>query len=101
MWLELLEKGDAVIFSRPLSLFRQHDGQEGQQPDTIVLSRIEWRRLIEEYWRKRVFLTKEADYRAALRKLEEERTEIALMLPRVSPALRQEYEAARQTFTSS
>lgn len=101
MWLELLEKGDAVIFSRPLSLFRQHDGQEGQQPDTIVLSRIEWRRLIEEYWRKRVFLTKEADYRAALRKLEEERTEIALMLPRVSPALRKEYEAARQTFTSS
>ena len=42
MWLELLEKGDAVIFSRPLSLFRQHDGQEGQLPDTIVLSRIEW-----------------------------------------------------------
>lgn len=94
MWLELLEKGDAVIFSRPLSLFRQHDGQEGQLPDTIVLSRIEWRRLIEDYWRKRVFLTKEEDHRAVLRKLEEDRTQIAPLLSRVSPALRQEYEAA-------
>ena len=94
MWLELLEKGDAVFFARPLSLFRQHDSQKGQQPDAIVLSRIEWRRLIEEYWRKRVFLTKEEDYRAALRKLEEERTEITPLLPHVAPELRQEYEAA-------
>lgn len=94
MWLELLEKGDVVIFARPMSLFRRHENQEGQQPDTIVLSRIEWRHLIEEYWRKRVFLTKEEDYRAALCKLEEERTEITPLLPHVAPELRQEYEAA-------
>ena len=94
MWLELLEKGDAVIFGRPLSLFRQHGGQEGQQPHAIVLSRVEWRRLIEDYWRQRVFLTDEEDYRYALRKLEEEREEIAALLPCVSAALRQEYEAA-------
>lgn len=94
MWLELLEKGDAVIFGRPLSLFRQHGGQEGQQPHAIVLSRVEWRRLIEDYWRQRVFLTDEDDYRYALRKLEEEREEIAALLPCVSAALRQEYEAA-------
>ena len=94
MWLELLEKGDVVIFGRPMSLFRRHENQEGQQPDTIVLSRVEWRRLIEEYWRQRVFLTDKEDYRYALRKLEEEREEIAALLPCVSAALRQEYEAA-------
>ena len=56
MWLELLEHGDAAVFSRPLSLYRRHGGQEGQQPDAVVLSRIEWRRLIGEYWRRRIFL---------------------------------------------
>ena len=29
MWLELMERGDAVIFARPFSLYRRHEGQEG------------------------------------------------------------------------
>ena len=99
MWLELLEKGDAVIFRRPLSLFRRHADQEGQQPDTIVLSRIEWRRLIVEYWRQRVFLTEEADYRAALTNLQAECKQfIEPLLPQVSPALRHEYETGEAPF---
>lgn len=93
MWLELLEHGDTAVFSRPLSLYRRHGGQEGQQPDAVVLSRIEWRRLIGEYWRRRIFLTEEADYRAALEFLQEECKEsVEPLLPMVAPALRREYE---------
>ena len=93
MWLELLEKGDAVIFARPLSLFRLHDGREGAQADTLVLSRIEWRRLIEEYWRRRVFLTEETDYRTVMDLLlESDREMIEPLLAQVSPELRRTYE---------
>ena len=96
MWLELLEKGDAVIFGRPLNLFRRHDGQEGVQPDTLVLSRIEWKRLVEEYWRRRVFLTEAADYHAIMDYLQgADREMIEPILPRVSPALRRAYEAGQ------
>lgn len=93
MWLELLEKGDAVVFARPLSLFRMHGRREGAQPDTLVRSRIEWRNLIEEYWRRRVFLTKEEEHREALDSLQIFNQMGVDMLPLVSPALRQEYEA--------
>ena len=93
MWLELLEKGDAVVFARPLSLFRMHGRREGAQPDTLVRSRIEWRHLIEEYWRRRVFLTKEEEHREALDSLQKFNQMGVDMLPLVSPALRQEYEA--------
>ena len=93
MWLELLEKGDAVVFARPLSLFRVHGRREGAQPDTLVRSRIEWRNLIEEYWRRRVFLTKEEEHREALDSLQIFNQMGVDMLPLVSPALRQEYEA--------
>ena len=95
MWLELLEKGDAVIFARPLSLFRRHEGQEGGQPDTLVLSRIEWKRLVEEYWRRRVFLTEEADYRTVMDHLQgSDREMIEPLLPQVSPTLRSAYETS-------
>ena len=95
MWLELLEKGDAVIFARPLSLFRLHDGREGAQADTLVLSRIEWRRLIEEYWRRRVFLTEDADYRTVMDHLQgSDREMIEPLLPQVSPTLQRAYETS-------
>ena len=95
MWLELLEKGDAVLFARPLSLYRRHEGQEGGQPDTLVLSRIEWRRLIEEYWRRRVFLTEEADCRTVMDLLQgSDREMIEPLLPQVSPTLRRAYETS-------
>ena len=99
MWLELLEKGDAVIFARPLSLLRVHGGQEGQLPDSFVRGAIEWRRLIEEYWKRRVFLTKKKDYRSALSGLQEGcKARVDPLLPQVSPALRREYETGEAPF---
>ena len=92
MWLELMERGDAVIFARPLSLYRRHEGQEGAQADVIVRSRVEWRRLFEEYWHRRVFITQEQDYRHVLARMAEEQSVIAPLLPSVSVQLRKAYE---------
>ena len=41
MWLELLSKGDLLVFREPLSYYRRHAGQEGQQPEVVLLSRME------------------------------------------------------------
>lgn len=92
MWLELMERGDAVIFARPFSLYRRHEGQEGVQADVIVRSRVEWRRLLEEYWHRRVFITQEQDYRHVLARMAEEQSVIAPLLPSVSVQLRKAYE---------
>ena len=93
MWLELLEHGDCVIFSRPLSLYRRHDDQEGQNVDVVVRSRIEWRHLIEEYYQKHIFLQSEEDCCIAISHLEEDCKEyIDDLLPYASPAVRREYE---------
>ena len=85
MWLTLLEKGDAVVFDKPLSLVRVHSGGV----ESEVRSSIEWRRLVEKYWRKRIFLTQEDAYRAARDAVQ---TRYAL-LPDVPEELRQAYEA--------
>ncbi|MBF1696905.1 MAG: glycosyltransferase, partial [Selenomonas sp.] len=92
MWLELMERGDAVIFARPLSLYRRHEEQEGAQAEVIVRSRVEWRRLVEEYWHKRIFITQEQDYRYVLARMAEEQGVIAPLLPSVSAQLRKAYE---------
>ena len=92
MWLELMERGDAVIFARPLSLYRRHEEQEGAQAEVIVRSRVEWRRLVEEYWHKRIFITQEQDYRHVLARMAEEQGVIAPLLPSVSAQLRKAYE---------
>ena len=99
MWLELMEHGDAVIFARPLSLYRRHEGQEGAQADVIVRSRVEWRRLIEEYWHKRMFLTEHEEYQSVLARLREERSRIAPLLPQVPAALRKAYEQETPPFS--
>ena len=69
MWLELMEKGDLVIFRDPLSSYRRHEEQEGQLPEVILLSRMEWRQLIEEYYSRGIFLTDEDAYKKSLLKL--------------------------------
>ncbi|MBQ2411133.1 MAG: glycosyltransferase family 2 protein, partial [Selenomonadaceae bacterium] len=56
MWLELLEKGDMVVFRESLSYYRRHDSQEGQQPEVVLLSRMEWNRLLDEYADRKDFL---------------------------------------------
>ena len=66
MWLELLESGDCVFFQKPLSCYRRHEAQEGQQAAVILLSRLEWLRLIGEYFERRVYLKTEEEYRKPL-----------------------------------
>ena len=66
MWLELLEGGDCVFFQKPLSCYRRHEAQEGQQAAVILLSRLEWLRLIGEYFERRVYLKTEEEYRKPL-----------------------------------
>ena len=56
MWLELMEKGDVAVFKEPLSYYRRHESQEGQQPDVLLLSRIEWYKIIEDYYKRDVFI---------------------------------------------
>ena len=69
MWLELMEKGNLVIFRDPLSSYRRHEEQEGQLPEVILLSRMEWLQLIEEYYSRGIFLTDEDAYKKSLLKL--------------------------------
>lgn len=59
MWLELLEKGDLYLFREPLSFYRRHTSQEGQQPEIILLSRCEWLKLLVEYHERGVFINDE------------------------------------------
>ena len=62
MWLELLEGGDCIFFQKPLSCYRRHEEQEGQQAEVILLSRLEWLRLIKEYFERRIYVTTEEEY---------------------------------------
>lgn len=71
MWLQLLEKGDFAMFSEPLSYYRRHAEQEGQQPEVVLLARREWVRLAEEYYQRKVFLTNEADFCRSLKRVVE------------------------------
>lgn len=66
MWLELLEHGDCVFFQKPLSCYRRHEAQEGQQAEVILLSRLEWLRLIEECYARRIYLKTTDEYREPL-----------------------------------
>lgn len=60
MWLELLTKGDLLVFREPLSYYRRHAGQEGQQPEVVLLSRMEWSRLLDEYMAQEIYLDEAA-----------------------------------------
>lgn len=64
MWMELMEKGSLAIFQEPLSFYRRHAAQEGQQVDVALLSRIEWNALNEEYLQKQIYPYAEEDYLA-------------------------------------
>ena len=71
MWLQLLEKGEFAIFSEPLSYYRRHAQQEGQQPEVVLLARREWVRLAEDYYQRRVFLQTKEDFCRCLRRVVE------------------------------
>lgn len=69
MWLELMEKGDCAIFRDALSCYRRHEAQEGAQPDVVLLSRIEWYNLMEDYYKRHIFLKSDEDRNSAFSKL--------------------------------
>lgn len=71
MWLELLEKGDMVVFREPLSYYRRHAGQEGQSPEVVLLSRLEWLSLLKEYRQRGVFID-ETSFQQGLVKLKKD-----------------------------
>lgn len=71
MWLELLEKGDLFLFKEPLSYYRCHSQQEGQQPEVVLLSRVEWLKLLQEYYERNIFISRD-DYIYGLCKLKED-----------------------------
>lgn len=66
MWLELLEKGELIVFRDALSCYRKHEQQEGGQPDVVMLSRIEWVNLVDEYYVKKLFVHNVEDYKMVL-----------------------------------
>lgn len=69
MWLELLQRGDCACFQQPLSSYRRHAGQEGQQDDVILLSRLEWIRLLKECRADGYFVENNDEYKMAIGKL--------------------------------
>jgi len=101
MWLELMEKGDLCLFREPLSSYRRHDDQEGQQPDVVLESRCEWLRLMQEYWQRRVFLHTRKEYEACLRTLLQDARNLDadgyLRQQAISPTMRRRYDAALQS----
>lgn len=68
MWMQLLEHGDLLYITEPLSSFRIHNGQEQSNFSVIVNSRNEWLQLITEYFQRGVFIEKSSEYRYSLKK---------------------------------
>jgi len=97
MWLELLQKGKCLIFRDPLSYYRRHSGQEGQQAGTVLLSRIEWQRLGEEIYSKRIFGYSLPEYQQLCQGLYREyKGDFQLLKPMVSSAAWENYAEAMQ-----
>ena len=67
MWLELLEKGNLMLYKEPLSYYRRHEGQEGQSVDVVLLSRLEWLSLLTEYYRRNQFVHTRREYESSMR----------------------------------
>lgn len=91
MWLELLELGDLFIYKEARSYYRRHEGQEGQQIDVVLLSRIEWVNLIRSYYRKSKFITQNKDFIAALSHLVAEYNDNVIPVDRGTAKMREQY----------
>lgn len=98
MWLELLSQGELFVFREPLSCYRRHGAQEGQSPDVLLLSRLEWMRLIGEEEQRGSFLSRIDHASMAERLLEDYRETLPPVLRAASPERRREYEAALWAF---
>ena len=97
MWLELMEKGDVAVFKEPLSYYRRHEAQEGQQPDVLLLSRIEWYELIEDYYKRDIFIHKPWERLPIYKMFIDEAQEEAIALKRrCSPEMCKRYDRVIQ-----
>ena len=93
MWLELMEKGDLIVFKEPLSYYRRHSAQEGQRGDVLLLSRLEWFSLLTEYYERGVFLHSLADYAEHFKEfLAEEKGAFSTLKEQVPPKLWELYQ---------
>ncbi len=98
MWLELMEKGNLMLYRDELSYYRRHPAQEGQSTDVVLLSRIEWLALNAEYYQRKIFLHTRKDYEKGLRIIAWEYDEYACSVYEwqkvASPEMWHRYEAA-------
>ena len=62
-WLYLLEQGDLFWINEFLSARRVHGGQDSQQVGTWVMIYINFAEEVAEYWRRKKFLTTDAELR--------------------------------------
>ena len=65
-WLYMLEQGDMIYISESLSCFRIHAEQSQSDVRTVIKAHINWAVLIQYYWKKKIFLNGEKDYRLAV-----------------------------------
>ena len=65
-WLNLMEQGDVIYIRKPLSQFRQHEGQEQKHPGVIFRVMVSWALQIRYAWERKVFLENEPDLRLSI-----------------------------------
>lgn len=93
MWLELLKKGDLLMYKEALSCYRRHGMQEGQKKDVAILSRIEWFRLAKVCYEEGVFFDEEGQRNLYARMVDEYGNRFHAISSEVGGDLAAEYEA--------
>lgn len=96
MWLELLEKGNCAMFQQPLSWYRRHGEQEGQQMDVILLSRIEWVNILREKKMSKVYKLPEEIYTNTLTVIYNESKDFCELAATASQEMNQRYYAVME-----
>ncbi len=57
LWLRLLEQGDMIYINEPLSFFRKHEGNNSNDPKTVVKGLMNTAIEIQTAWNRKVYLT--------------------------------------------
>lgn len=66
LWLRLMEKGDVIYISQPLSFFRQHEDNDYKNFVTNIEGDISMALAIQNAWNNKKFLVNEVQLRQAL-----------------------------------
>lgn len=56
LWLRLLQQGNMVYISEPLSFFRQHETNDSKDLTTLVKGSISLALMIQNAWNKRIYI---------------------------------------------